>query len=63
MGSGHNQNSKGVAVLVHRTWANCVNKFTAVSERLAYVDLSIRMFAIRIVCVYFPHSGYADHHA
>ena len=62
-GSGHGENNKGVAILIHKKWSKHLIRFEAIDDRLAYVDMFIKNNErIRIVSAYFPHSGYADKH-
>ena len=62
MASGGIANAKGVAIVLHHRWANRVNKFKAIDERIAYVDLDALGERLRLVTAYFPHGGYADEH-
>ena len=62
MGSGHNESTRGVALVIHKRWTPFIRKFQAIHERIAYVDIIKRTLKIRITTAYFPHSGYADNH-
>ena len=61
-GSGHNDNTRGVGILVHRRWKPFIKAFVTVSERVAYIDISRKRIRIRLVTAYFPHGGYNDKH-
>ena len=62
MGSGHADNTRGVAIIAHKRWAKHVTKFCPINERTAYIDVKFRQFRLRLVSAYFPHSGYGDKH-
>ena len=40
--------------------AKCVQRFTPVDERIAYIDVITGTHRLRIITAYFPHSGYSD---
>ena len=61
-GSGHSTNSRGVAFLIHSRWKKQLKRFTPINERLAYIDIDIQKFKLRIITAYFPHTGYGDQH-
>ena len=60
MASGHDENSRGVAIILHSRWARSIKQFCGVNERLAYLDLNVNKIRLRLISAYFPHSGYAD---
>ena len=51
---------RGVGFLVHKRWTKWLKGFTPVSERVACLTLQKQKMKIKIVGVYFPHSGYPD---
>eukprot|EP00973_Karenia_brevis_P051077 7092683-Karenia_brevis.AAC.2 len=62
-GSGFETNTRGVAILLHRLWTKQIEKFEAINERLAYIDVCNTIVPrLRLITAYFPHSGYADFH-
>ena len=48
----------GVAILVHSQWVRHILCFRQVSDRVAYIDVSIGNVLCRIIAVYVPHAGY-----
>ena len=51
---------RGVGFLVHRKWTKFLQSFTPINERVATLTLRKNQFRIKIIGVYFPHSGYSD---
>jgi hypothetical protein len=52
----------GVGLLLHQRLAHSVISSKAMSARLLFVDLSLQGHKLRIICIYMPHTGYADHY-
>ena len=46
--------------LVHKRWTRWLKGFTPINERLACLTLQRQKLKMKIVGVYFPHSGYPD---
>ena len=59
-GSGHNEPTRGVGFLIHKSYSHCIRNFNAVDERIAYVDIIVNSCKLRVITSYFPHSGYGD---
>ena len=59
-GAGHDSPTRGVAFLVHKCIAGGIQNFTRVDERIAYLDININSWKLRIITAYFPHTGYTD---
>ena len=60
LGSGAGGERRGVAFLVHKKLVPCIKEFVPVNERMAVLRLKIGKTTMRVMVVYFPHSGYAD---
>ena len=48
----------GVAILIHQRWVQSITSFSRVSDRLLFVDLSMRERLYRIQFIYRTHGGY-----
>ena len=59
-GSGHNEPTRGVGFLIDKSYSHCIRNFNAVDERIAYVDIIVNSWKLRVITAYFPHSGYGD---
>jgi len=59
-GSGYEHGSRGVAFLIHHARARRIRAFTPVDERIAFLDIDIHSWKLRIITAYFPHTGYSD---
>ena len=51
---------RGVGFLVHSKWVPFITQFVAINERVSYVRIVKGRLKLKIVAVYFPHSGYSD---
>ena len=51
---------RGVAIVLHERWKNAVQGRRAVSERLAWLDVTMHGKKLRLIAVYFPHMGYSE---
>ena len=51
---------RGVGFLVHKKWTKWLKSFTPLNERAACLTLQKQRLKIKVVGVYFPHSGYPD---
>ena len=54
-GCGHDETTRGVGFLIHSSLSRAVRNFNAINERIAYVDVHIHSWKLRIVSAYFPH--------
>ena len=61
-GSGYNEFSRGVAIIVNSRWKAGLVGFSPINERLATLDIDIHSWRLRLISAYFPHCGYADMH-
>ena len=48
--------------LIHKSVSHAVRNFNAINERIAYVDVHLHSWKLRIISVYYPHTGYGDTH-
>eukprot|EP00973_Karenia_brevis_P083950 11648205-Karenia_brevis.AAC.1 len=62
MGSGGSRGKHGVGILLHKRWANFKPSWTAINQRLGYMDLNIGKWRATFVVAYMPHTGYQDWH-
>ena len=62
MGSGKFENPHGVGILVNKKWRKHINWTDYVSERAISTSITVNKQHVLLMSVYFPHSGYADHH-
>ena len=61
-GSGHHENTYGVAILLHERWWPFVKTFVPVNERVAYLDLQRQRLNMRLASTYLLHNRYKDQH-
>ena len=59
-GSGGTKGHAGVGFMLHTRWKSCLKQFKPINTRIAFLDLDICCQRLRCVCVYMPHSDYAD---
>ena len=52
----------GVRILLNRKWKNKINWADYLSERNIAKSITVNSQSVLLMSVYFPHSGYADHH-
>ena len=62
MGSGNFENKHGVGILVNNKWRKHINLTDYISERAISTWITVNKQHVLLMSVYFPHSGYADHH-
>ena len=62
MGAGKFENKHGVGILLNKKWRRRVNLTDFISERATAASITVNKQPVLLMSVYFPHSGYADHH-
>ena len=60
--SGKFANNHGVAILLNRRLKNRINWIQCACERVVATSITVNKHPVVLMSVYFPHSGYADHH-
>ena len=58
--SGCEEQRRGVGFLIHRRWVKYLKSFQPINERVAFITIQKHKLKMRIVAVYFPHTGYPD---
>ena len=58
--AGCDAGRRGVGFLVHKRWVKWLKAFTPINERIACLTIQKHKLKLRLVGVYFPHSGYPD---
>lgn len=59
-GSGNDSNTPSVAFLIHNSIAHGIQNFHAVDGHVAYLDIDIHVWKLRIITACFPRGGYGD---
>ena len=62
MGSGTFENKLGVGIVVNKKWRKQINWTHYIGERATSTSITVNKQHVLLMSVYFPHSGYADHH-
>ena len=62
MGARKLKNKHGVGVLGNKKWRKRPNWTDYISERAISTSITVNKRHVLLMSVYFPHSGYADHH-
>ena len=62
MGAGKFENKHGVGILLNKKWRIRINWTEYISERATATSITVNKQLVLLMRVYFPHSGYADHH-
>ena len=62
MGAGIYDNKHGVGILLNKKWKQIIIDTEYINERAISTTIVVNRQRIRLVSVYFIHSGYADHH-
>ena len=57
-GASASSPASGVAILVKRKWTSGIKKVICLNDRVMSLDLKIFQKTIRLISIYFPHSGY-----
>ena len=60
-GSGHDSNTRGVAFLIHSRWVKQLRRFCPVNERVAYINIDIYAWKLRVVAAYFHNLAIRTH--
>ena len=61
MGSGKFDNKHGVGIMLNKRWHRIIDTEN-VNERAISITIVVNLQRIKLMSVYFPHSGDADHH-
>ena len=61
MGAGKYDNKRGVAIMVNKKWKQSIIDTEYINERAISTTTMVNRQRIKLMSVYFPHSGYADH--
>ena len=62
MGAGKFENKHGVAILLNKKWRKKISWTEYINERAIATSIAVNKQRITLMSVYFPHSGFADHH-
>ena len=62
MGAGKNDNKHGVGIMLNEKWRQRIIDTEYINERAIAATILVNRQPIKLMSVYFPHSGYADHH-
>ena len=62
MGAGKYDNNHGVGILLNKKWKQRIIDTEYISERAISTTIMVNRQRIKLMSVYFTHSGHADHH-
>ena len=62
MGAGKYDNKHGVGIMLNKKWRQRIINTESFNERAITATIVVNHQRIRLMSVYFSHSGYADHH-
>ena len=62
MGAGRYDNKHGVGIMLNKKWRQRIIGIEYINERAISTTIVVNRQRIKLMSVYFPHSGYADHH-
>ena len=62
MGAGKYDNKHGVGILLNKKWKQRIIDTEYINERAISTTIMVNRQRIKLMSVYFRHSGYADHH-
>ena len=62
MGAGKCDNQHGVGILLNKKWKQRIIDTEYINERAISTTIVVNRQRIKLMSVYFTHSGYADHH-
>ena len=62
MGAGKYDNKHGVGILLNKKWKQRTIDTEYINERAISTAILVNRQRIKLMSVYFSHSGYADHH-
>ena len=60
--AGKYENKHGGGILLNKKWRKRINDTEYINERAITTTIMVNHHRIRLMSVYFHHSGYADHH-
>ena len=63
MGAGKYDNKHGVGILLNKKWKQIIIDTEYINERAISTTIVVNRQRIKLMSVYFTHSGYADHHS
>ena len=61
-GSRKCDNKHGVGIMLNKKWRQKLIDTESINERAITTSIMVNHHRIKLMSVYFPHSGYADHH-
>ena len=62
MGAGKYDNKHGVGIMLNKKWRQRIIDTEFINERAITATIVVSRQRIKLMSVYFPHSGHADHH-
>ena len=62
MSAGRFENNHGVGILLRKTRRKKIQWTEYISERAIATLIEVNRQKVMLMSVYFPHTGYADHH-
>ena len=62
MGAGRFDNKHGVGIMLNKKWRQRIIDTEYINERAITTAIVVNRQRIKLMSVYFRHSGYADHH-
>ena len=62
MGAGRHENEHGVGILLNKKWRKRIIDTEYINEWAITTTITVNHHRIKLLSVYFHHSGYADHH-
>ena len=62
MGAGTEDNKHGVGIMLNKKWRQRIIDTEHTNERAITATIVVIRQRIKLMSVYFSHSGYADHH-
>ena len=62
MGAGKHDNKYGVAIMLNKKWRQRIIDTEYINERAITATIMVNHQRIKLMSVYFHHSGFADHH-
>ena len=62
MSAGKYDNKHGVGILLNKKWKQRIIDIEHINERAISTTILVNRQRIKLMSVYFTHSGYADHH-
>ena len=62
MGAGKYDNKHGVGILLNKKWKQRIIDTEYINERAISTTILVNRQRIKLMSVYFTHSGHAEHH-